>query len=99
MAFLVANSCTNQPRASNARRIVSSGEYSSHSLGLRTSDSGLATVGSLSIYPLAVCASLALGADHQAINTDTVIRIAVRPSDCHKKIVSAKGMTPVIAST
>ncbi len=43
--------------------------------------------------------AFSVGADNQAMPTDTGIRIAVNSSDCHKKTVSVNGITPVIASS
>ena len=51
------------------------------------------------MYPLAVCACASPGADHQAMNTETLISTAVRAKDCHRKIVSLNGITPVIANS
>ena len=47
----------------------------------------------------AVSVCFADGADHSAIAIDTTISTAAITIDCHRKIVSANGITPVIANS
>ena len=46
----------------------------------------------------AVTAVSGPGADQIAITTETASSVAVMTIDCHRKIVSENGMTPVIGS-
>src|SRR5450432_3199750 len=82
--------------------MVNSGLCSNHSLGraaVAVSVGEFVVFGAFSTNSPAVCACAASGADHQAMSTETVIRTAVNANDCHRKIVSVKGITPVIASS
>src|SRR6476659_5269783 len=79
--------------------MVNSGECSSHSPGWLGGGSSSWLLGVTSIpIASAVMALLGPGADQIAITTDTARRDAVMTADCHRKIVSENGMTPVIGS-
>ena len=93
------NSCTTQPVASSTSRIVRSGEYSSHSPGWfgRPKFSFLSRETSMPMSS-AVTAVFGPGADQMAMATEITSRTSVTSIDCHKKIVSENGMTPVIDS-
>ena len=93
------NSWITQPAASSTSSTVRIGEYSSHSPGCfgRASSCGWLRERSMPI----ACAVMALpgpGADQSAITTEIASRTTVTTIDCHRKIVSENGITPVIGS-
>src|SRR3546814_527775 len=98
-AGLLANSPNSQPNASSDSSTVSSGLYSSHSPGRVRGGSAGACSPDTSMNSRAVRAASPVGAVNQATASDTVIRIAVSTIDCHRKIVSENGSTPVISTS
>ncbi len=98
-APFVANSRPSQIAPSRTSSKLSSGLYSSHSPGrLRVAAAGSTTRTSTS-HSAARRACAPRGADHHAISIDTPINTVVSTIDCHRKIVSPNGITPVIFSS
>src|SRR6185436_20794721 len=85
------------PAASRTIKIVSKGEYSNHSPGCCGGGrSSVTSRSTLMFIASAVRAVSGPGADHMAITTETDTRATDTTIDCHKKIVSENGMTPVM---
>src|ERR1700704_3691785 len=79
--------------------MVNRGECSSHSPGWLGGGNSSFFLGVTSIpIASAVIALFGPGADHIAIVIDTTKRDTVITADCHMKIVSVNGITPVIGS-
>ena len=77
--------------------MVNIGEYSSHSPGwVGGRNSSLSSLETSIFIASAVTAVSGPGADQTAITTETTRRETVITADCHRKIVSENGMTPVI---
>src|ERR1039457_3551728 len=79
--------------------MVSSGECSSQSPGFCGAGTLIASSREISMrMASAVIAAFGPGADEIAMVMETTSSTAVITNDCHMKIVSVKGITPVIAS-
>src|SRR5581483_2630817 len=89
-----------QPIASAARMIVRMGECSSHSPGCLGGATWIASWCDTSMpMASAVTAVLGPGADQTATTTEITRSAKVITTDCHRKMVSENGMTPVIGSS
>src|SRR5690606_695894 len=96
---LLANSPNSQPNASSDSSTVSNGLYSSHSPGRVRGGSAWVASPATSVNSPAVRAASPVGAVSQATTSDMAIRIAVSTIDCHRKMVSVNGSTPVISTS
>ncbi|MNT27960.1 hypothetical protein D3C72_1636140 [compost metagenome] len=96
---LLANSLNSQPKASSESSTVSNGLYSSHSPGRVRRCSGSGSACAAPGKSSAVRALPAAGAVSQAISNETRINTAVSTIDCHRKMVSVNGSTPVISTS
>lgn len=96
---LLANSLNSQPNASSESSTVSSGLYSSHSPGRVRRCSGSGSACAAPGNSSAVRALPAAGAVSQAISSETRISTEVSAIDCHRKMVSVNGRTPVISTS
>ena len=96
--LFVMNSCASQPKPSAHSSSVSSGLRSNHSPGRRVAASAFTTGASVRSTPrsCAVTERSAPGADHSATAIDTTISTPAIAIDCHRKMVSVKGITPVM---
>ncbi len=95
--LLDENSCQSQPRLKTTMRMVISGLYSSHSLGRWRGGSAASSICTSTPSFSAVTACTRAGAESHATAVETAIRMPQSSIDCQRKMVSVKGMTPVIA--
>src|ERR687889_1988699 len=87
-----------QPAAKATSNTVSKGECSSHSPGCSRGGSASSLAETSTPIASAVTALASEGADQRAITTEIAISTTAITIDCHRKIVSVNGITPVIGS-
>src|SRR6478672_11031181 len=93
------NSSIIHPSVSATMMTVSSGLYSSHSPGRSRCGSAAVLISTSILMSCAVTARLPIGADDQAIATETINSTTNIAIDCHRKIVSVNGMMPTILNS